>query len=162
MDWQAVKPIIEDAAQLAPVGTAIIATIAAIIAFFALRTQRDIARKRAALDFFLKTEADSYTFLAWKEFEAAREALLVCADLASFQNTEHWMALRRYLNLHELIAVGINQRVLDNDVCFEFWSGELRRAYRDCKLVIEHIQSNKDEQDTYAEIVNLHNKWHGR
>src|SRR4051794_40207540 len=46
------------AARYAPIFTPTIALGAAIIAWRAIAAQRDIARRRAAIDFFLKTETD--------------------------------------------------------------------------------------------------------
>jgi len=31
----------------------------------------------------------------------------------------------KYLNIHELVAVGIKNRVFDDDVCFNFWGDVL-------------------------------------
>jgi len=49
---------LETVAKLAPIGTALIALSAAIIALLAILAQMHIARRRAAIDFFLKTEVD--------------------------------------------------------------------------------------------------------
>jgi hypothetical protein len=53
----------EEVGRIAPVATAVVAAAAAVIAYSALRVQRDLARKRAALDFFLKTETDKPNFM---------------------------------------------------------------------------------------------------
>jgi hypothetical protein len=47
------------AASYAPLATAFVALCAAIIALIAMFIQRDVARRRAAIDFFLKTEMDA-------------------------------------------------------------------------------------------------------
>ena len=96
---------------------------------------------------------------AWEEFEAARVAVSRCTDLAEFEKTKQWIDLRSYLNLHELMAVGVNQKVLDDTVCFEFWNGELHRAYRDCEHAIKYIQAQPGEGSTYCELVRLHGTW---
>jgi hypothetical protein len=46
----------ETIAKIAPIGTALIALLAAIIALGAIWTQMHIARRRASIDFFLKTD----------------------------------------------------------------------------------------------------------
>ena len=53
-------PPLDDVEKFAPIATATIALIAAVVAFVAIKVQRSIARKRAALDFFLKTETDQW------------------------------------------------------------------------------------------------------
>jgi hypothetical protein len=152
---------VEEFAKLAPLVTTIIALTAASIAYCALQAQKDIARKRASIDFFLKTETDSYMLSAWKEFEAARLAVAKCEEIEIFPELDaaRWTSLRNYLNLHELMAVGIKKKVLDDDVCFEFWRGELHRACRDCIKAINYIQSTNEGKETYTELVALHKKW---
>jgi hypothetical protein len=46
----------EETAKIAPLGTAGVATLAAAIALAAMFAQRDTAKRRAAIDFFLKTK----------------------------------------------------------------------------------------------------------
>jgi hypothetical protein len=58
----------ERAGRIAPVLTAVVATVAATIAMAALLVQRDIAKRRAAIDFFLKTEMDNNIVEAYEKF----------------------------------------------------------------------------------------------
>jgi hypothetical protein len=99
VNWDCIKQGAEEIAKLAPIATAIGAGVAAIIAYCSIRVQRAIARRRASIDFFLKTETDSYMLKAWEEFEAARVAVSRCTDLAEFEKTKQWIDLRSYLNL---------------------------------------------------------------
>jgi hypothetical protein len=41
----------------------------------------------------------------------------------SFANTGDYWAIRNYLNLHELLSVGVLKKVFDKEVCYDFWSG---------------------------------------
>jgi hypothetical protein len=79
-----------------------------------------------------------------------------------FVGTGHYLAFRDYLNLHELIAVGILNGVFDDNVCYEFWAGELRRAYNDARDLIEHIQTLPGESGSYVKMVKLANRWAAR
>ena len=54
--------------------TAIIAAGALSAAWVPIRTQKEIARKRAAVDFFLKTEMDPYLLAAHKNYLKGVEA----------------------------------------------------------------------------------------
>ena len=49
--------------------TAGVALTAAIIALCAIRAQKDIARRRAAIDFFLKTEMDEKAITLYERFK---------------------------------------------------------------------------------------------
>jgi hypothetical protein len=139
--------------------TVFIALSAAILAWHSIETQKATARKRAAIDFFIKTETDSYMLTAWKAYEEARVAVRDCDDLDAFSKGEHWRPLRDYLNLHELLAVGVKKEVLDPSVCYDFWRNELTRAYRDCIHAIKFIQRQKDQEKTYCEVVDLYEQW---
>jgi hypothetical protein len=58
MSWTDVWTFSQNAGKVAPVLTASIAVVAACIAVRSIEAQKLIARKRAAIDFFLKTETD--------------------------------------------------------------------------------------------------------
>ncbi|QHO76519.1 hypothetical protein ACH79_31770 [Bradyrhizobium sp. CCBAU 051011] len=142
--------------------TAVIAGGALLVAYKSVQSQREIARKRAAIDFFLKTEMDKDTLASHTKFVAASDVLKELnegGDFSEFIGTGHYYAMRDYLNLHELIAVGILNEVFDDNVCYEFWSGELRRAYADTGRFIEHIQALPGERGSYAEMVKLAKRW---
>jgi hypothetical protein len=49
----------DDAAKYAPIVTATIACFAFVGAIISILMQRSVAQKRAAIDFFLKTEMDA-------------------------------------------------------------------------------------------------------
>jgi len=56
-------------AKLAPIFTAIIALFAALVALGAIWVQMHLARRRASIDFFLKTEIDGTAIELYKKFK---------------------------------------------------------------------------------------------
>jgi Domain of unknown function (DUF4760) len=147
--------------------TALIAGGALIAAAVSIRSQREIARKPAAMDFFAKTEMDRDTLASHKKFTDAVAKLdthLKAGNPCSgFVSTPEYWHIRDYLNLHELMAVGVRNDVFDDQVCLNFWSRELSDAYRRTKPMIEHVQTKEvDEQDTYIELVRLAKLWSER
>jgi hypothetical protein len=54
MNWESVAQIAENAAKVAPLATAIIAFCALTMAIISVLVQKDLARKKAAIDFFVK------------------------------------------------------------------------------------------------------------
>jgi hypothetical protein len=56
----------EHLGKVAPIITALIALVAAVVAIISLRTQVHIARRRAAIDVFLKTEMDQAMLTAYR------------------------------------------------------------------------------------------------
>lgn len=160
MDWSYWEQI----ARIAPLGTTIIALIAATIAIASWRTQISIARKRAAIDMFLKTETDQGMLKAYRDYEAGLEALEKCQSAAEFEQKEpqKYLDVRVYLDVNELICIGINQRVFDQRVCYGFWGGILRTAVRRGRAVIYHARAPDDGGHTYDHILDVHARWSGR
>jgi hypothetical protein len=62
-------------AQIAPLVTAAVAFLALIVAAASIAAQKQIARRRAAIDFFLKTDLDQNMLTAHGDFETAVKAL---------------------------------------------------------------------------------------
>jgi hypothetical protein len=153
MDWGTV-------AQWTTAGIAGGAFLAACVS---INSQRAIARKRAAIDFFTKTEMDGELLIAHERFSKAVEILETHlggqTSIDAFVDTEPYRHIRAYLNLHELMGVGINKGVLDEKVCYDFWSGEMRRAYEKTKPLIEKIQELPSERHTYIELVSVSERW---
>jgi len=150
---------LEHIAKIAPVGTALIALCALCIASYSLWVQRNIAQKRAAIDFFLKTEMDQTMLAAYQRYKVAVTELKSTPSLEEFEKTEHYGALRSYLDVHELIAVGIHRRVFDGLVCYNFWCFELSSACGDCRSMIESEQRKPGLAGRYVELVKLDEKW---
>jgi hypothetical protein len=69
-----------------------------------------------------------------------------------------YQTVRAYLNIHELVAVGVNTGVLDNKVCYEFWSDELMDAFQSGKPLIEHIRKLGSPL-SYCDLEKLNKKW---
>ncbi|MET4180680.1 hypothetical protein ABIB94_002780 [Bradyrhizobium sp. JR7.2] len=107
--------------------TAPIAATAGYFAFQSIRSQRSIARRRAAFDLFLKTETDEKMLTAYDHFHNGIEAMKLASSVEIFcadpneQMRKHYLSIRKYLNVHELVAVGIREEVLDPEVCYSYW-----------------------------------------
>jgi len=144
--------------------TALIAVGALIAAAVSIRSQREIARKRAATDFFLKTEMDHENLESHKRYTSALAKLGTVVTTggemqSSFAGSDEYWAIRDYLNLHELMAVGILQHVFDDRVCHDFWAGEMRRAYAKAMPLVKYVQSLPGEAGTYTELIKVAKDW---
>ena len=60
---------LDDVARYAPIVTAAVAALALLVAWISIHVQRGVARRRAAIDFFLKTEMDEKMILAYRKFK---------------------------------------------------------------------------------------------
>jgi hypothetical protein len=147
--------------------TALIAGGALIAAAVSIRSQREIARKRAATDFFLKTEMDHETLESHKRYTKALAKLASSLDSkgemqSGFDGTDEYWAIRDYLNLHELMAVGILKNVFDDHVCHDFWAGEMRRADQSAMPLINYVQAQPGQGGTYIEMIKVAKDWESK
>jgi len=146
--------------------TAIVAVIAVAVAGTGIAVQWWLARKRAAIDFFLKTEADKYLLDAYDEFYKGITKMksLPINEFCTSQNEEVracYFAVRKYLNIHELIAVGIKNGMFHNRTCYDFWSGVLFRQVEVARPVLDHVHSRPGREATYIELERLYKSWKG-
>jgi hypothetical protein len=150
----------EELGKLGPIATAGIAVAAATIAYRALCVQRSLARKRAALDFFLKTEMDRSVVEAFHAYEDTMEKFEWHGDLKTLcENTDEYRRVCAYLNVNELIAVGVDKKLLDEDLSYDFWSDELIGAYEAGKPVIEFMRKEEDTPFSYITLEKIYKRW---
>jgi hypothetical protein len=150
----------------APIATACIALVAAIIAGLAIWVQRSIARQRASIDFFVKTEMDRTMLDAHENYLKGVAALKASAGntttMAAFEKTPEYQYVRTYLNIHELIAVAINKKVFDDDVCYHFWSDTLVRHCIEADAVFKLLRRSPEAHATYHDLKILFARWSNR
>jgi Domain of unknown function (DUF4760) len=156
-DW----PFWEHVGRVAPIVTALIASVAALLALISLQTQKDIARKRAAIDIFLKTEMDRGMLTAYREYEAALKKSKQYLDMDQFEkdDPDGYMAVRTYLDVNELICIGINRKAFDQRVCYGFWNGILNKARTEGAEIISHARKPTDGGHRYDHILSVNERW---
>jgi hypothetical protein len=145
-------------------GTALIALGALLTAIVAIVTQTRVARRRAAIDFFLKTDLDEKMLEAHREFEEALKRLKAhltaggaVKDFAE-TNEDTYRQIWKYLNVHELVAVGIRRKVFDRNVCYNFWGDALIRHAKETEAVIAY-EIEAGAPSAYLELRQLSVKW---
>ncbi|HZQ13668.1 MAG TPA: DUF4760 domain-containing protein [Pseudolabrys sp.] len=153
----------ETAAKFAPLATAIVAVVAAIIAFLAILTQRDIARRRAAIDFFLKTEMDQTLIDLYNDFKKIAPTILSHPSMSDFAKTAGYQKVRAFLNVCELISVGINQGAFSKRVSYAYWGDVLPNSYKATLPLIKYVRESGDDGSaaTYVDLEKICKKWTG-
>lgn len=122
MDWPDIQCWAEELAKLAPIGTALIALIAAIIAFRSLRSQKDVARKRAAIDFVIKlVEPPNFITKIADTLEAIDKHKSLGADELE---PEGRITLAYTYRVFNAMTAGIATGVFDEQVCFSALADE--------------------------------------
>jgi hypothetical protein len=129
-----------------------------------------VARRRAAIDFFLKTEMDKTMIELYDAFKASAPKLKSPqTSMADFtgppeNRTDQYKQVRAFLNICELIAVGVREKVLSDRVSYYYWGDVLPRTFRDAKHLIDHIRSDDSDgsEYTYVDLEKLSKKWRAR
>jgi hypothetical protein len=125
-----------------------------------------VARRRAAIDFFLKTDLDHNMLEVHRDFRTAVKALKLHLaagqTVKSFDESDEktYRNILKYLNIHELVAVGIKNRVFDGDVCFNFWGDVLVQHADETAAVIDYeIESEATPSAAFFQLRELSAEW---
>ncbi|WP_192859615.1 DUF4760 domain-containing protein [Bradyrhizobium sp. DOA9] len=161
------EPTTDHLLRFAPLFTPVVASVAAIIAVAAISAQKSIARKRAAIDFFLKTDLDHNMLEAYADFEKALKSFKAHTaggrDIKTFiddpETEKDYKKILRYLNVHELVAVGIKNNIFDEGVCYNFWSDAMVRHVRETRPVIEYEIEDGGSDALFLELRTLSARW---
>jgi hypothetical protein len=132
------------AAELSPIVTAGIALLAALIAVVSILNQRSIARRRAAIDFFLKTQMDATGIELYNEFRRVAPGLAAITSMESFVATPEHSRVRAFLNVCELISVGINENVFSERVAYAYW-GDVLPELQAAEPLIQYVRQRPGE-----------------
>jgi hypothetical protein len=149
----------QDIVPYAQVGTAFIATAALAVATWSLVMQKAVARRRAAIDFFLKTEMDEKMLIAYNIFVESKAKMNTYSDMSEFSRTEHYDHVRAYLNILELMAVGVHNKTFDQRICFVYWCDFIKGAVKDCRPLLEHLRALPSGSFSYGDLVRLEKRW---
>jgi hypothetical protein len=159
MNW---TEFFETAAKFAPLGTVTIAAIAAYVALRAMYVQRDVAQRRAAIDFFMKAEMDEKMIEQYDVFKREIRSVINGAPMYAVLNSPDYGKIRGFLNICELIAVGVRREAFSDYVSFHYWGDVLRDSFRDAKPLIDHVREQERRPKTYADLEWLCDKWRDR
>ena len=148
-------------APYAPIATAAIALVTAIVAIRAIFLQRDIARRRAAIDFFLKTEMDETIIALYNKFKNNSSKFRRWAEAENPRSDPDYHDARAFLNICELIAVGVNHGAFSDTVSFAYWCDVICDSYKSASPLIERIRRTPDlgSRYTYTDLEKLHKAW---
>jgi hypothetical protein len=155
----------ETIAKLAPIGTALIALVAALIALYSITI---VARRRAAIDFFLKTETDEKLIDLYEAFKALR---LDLKDITTQQQYEEFKKrkqdprdVRAFLNLLELIAVGIRRHAFSDTISFHYWGDVLLQGWEASRTYVGFMRKDAAEgtTETLQDLEILYGVWKKR
>ncbi|MEX2375766.1 MAG: DUF4760 domain-containing protein [Dehalococcoidia bacterium] len=133
----------------------------ATVAVLSIRAQRNLAKKRATLDMLAQKEWDRDYIEARAEFIKLRDAnsgLEFWAD-KEHKNSPQSNVIRNTLNDYELIAVGIKEGILDEDLYKRWFKTSFLKDMRMAKNYIAAIRQEAGTDAIFAEAEWLAQKW---
>jgi hypothetical protein len=162
---------LERVALLAPIGTAAIATAAAIIAYRAMWWNRHISRLKATLDLIEGSESKEYyqeRYRAYRHFRrATQEERRRIADPSNTDRDDVRSKCQDFLNHYELVAIAGRQGLIDLDF-YRSWMGPtLVRDWDECVILVHRARhpdgpGDTGNPDAYSQFEALARRWGGR
>jgi hypothetical protein len=73
--------------------------------------------------------------------------------------TGEYKTVHACLNIHELVAVGIDNKVFDSKVAYNYWSGVLVAHCKDASQIIDFSRADPDDLSAYISMLELNRKW---
>jgi hypothetical protein len=152
----------QDIVPYAQIGTAFIATAALGIATWSLLAQKAVARRRAAIDFFLKTEMDEKMLTAYNLYFEGKNQIPFYSDMKDFCGTEYYDHVRAYLNILELMAVGVHYNTFDQRICYVYWCDFIKGAGTDCRPLLDYLSGHPSGGIGFKDLIRLEKRWSSR
>ena len=122
--------------------------------------QQKIAKRRATLDTILRQQSDTVLLEQGKIFTALRNSDNI-AQYALPENASSPSALSimAALNLSELIAIGISEKIIDERIYKRYHRTEYVHDWIGCKPFVEELRRQSGNPTYYCEIEALATKW---
>jgi hypothetical protein len=104
---------------------------------------------------------DQAMLTAFHDYMDGLEAAKQYTDIGLFKKADpkSYRAVRTYLNVNELICIGINHKAFDQRVCYGFWSDVLNTARTEGAKIIDDARAPIDCAHTYDHILSVNERW---
>lgn len=121
---------------------------------------RNVARRRATLDLIMSEQSQETLISNRKKFIALKKAghLVKWADPEQ-ADTDSASVLRAILNRYELVAIGINEKTLNERVYKNYGRTTVVGDWIDCKPFVMQRRQTKNNPKLYCEFEKLAKKW---
>jgi hypothetical protein len=150
---------VQDIVPYAQIGTASVAVGALGVATWSLNAQKAVARRRAAIDFFLKTEMDEKMLAAYNIYVESKAHIKAYTDMQEFCRTKEYDHIRAYLNILELMAVGVHNNTFDERICYVYWGDFIKGAVADCRPILNYLRTLPSGVFSYGDLLRLERRW---
>ena len=143
----------------------IILTIAVAVSIFAILKNSEMARKRATLDMIEKAESNDYylkIYTAFKNATADEASFKAIYNPGSDMLKEQRNLVIAFLNHYETIALGIKNKILDEDFYRQYFEGTLLRHWKEAEPFVKHLREPTPDSSAsraFIEFEKLATEW---
>jgi hypothetical protein len=156
--------LLTDWKEAAPAAAAATAIVSAVVALLVLMYTRYANRRRATLDIVMKTLLDesaqkiqdNFKAIIRKDKDANNPFTLQSLLALSAKGTPDRVAMLKYLNVYELIALGIRRKIFDEAFYKRWFHNQFLDDYESSSVFIKGLQTTKTS--IYCESTMLYNK----
>ena len=154
---------------LVPIAIILSANLGILGAWLAIRSQKKIARKQAALDLILKLdkltkdekEEQRIFYVTMKNGSAKWNSILepYYTDFLSLKRKEN---IHNYLNRIETICIALIGKVVDEEAIRKTWEGDVIEAWDKGKQFVKTLRAVKGDGEYYENVEKVATKWKKR
>ena len=102
---------------------------------------------------------DEKMLAAYNTYVTSKAEMNAYSDMKAFCQTEHYDHVRAYLNILELMAVGVHNNTFDQRICYAYWCDFIKGAVRDCRPLLEYLRTLPSGNVSYGDLVRLEKRW---
>src|SRR5262249_50823248 len=109
----------------------------------------------------LRTQMDNTGIELYNDFKRIAPGIAAVASMESFVITADHARVRAFLNICELIAVGINERVFSERVSYAYWGDVLPWSYQAAEPLIKYVGNRPGDgpSSTYRDLEKVAAVW---
>lgn len=138
--------------------------VGATIAVLSIKSAREIARKKNAIDLVISAKQDDYQRESIKVIrdyhEDAHKDIVSLAHKSSDDNVVKAQKHLRYiLNYFEYISVGVRNKIYDEKIIKDSMFGTISKTYTQCKPYILKARELSSSNTIYQEFEALAQRW---
>lgn len=157
---QVAAPIPVNGSGWTPWAILLSAILGAVTAIVAVAKHRITTQKQAAINFLLEIKSASN-----KENESCfmelvnKDKLLSILDAKTQVEENVKLSVRDYLNMYELLGVGISRHVLDENVCKSIIGDTLIKRWKQALPLAKKIRDDSQDDEFFENFEKLADRW---
>ena len=135
-------------------------SLSAVAAFLLILHSKKVSCRRATLDLILTEETNPTSMSARREFILLRDGGdLVNWATAANAGTTQAITIRAALNRYELVAIGLNNKIVDEDLYKEWCRSTFVKDWIACKPFVTQLRATTHNNKYFCECEKLATKW---